>query len=169
MREGQVSSWLTDFADEQCKTVEASYLDNLKMMIETKSDKKFATIEDALESFSSRLSLPMPDVKQIRAGVIGTELNAIMAALGVKAFNTDEIDKEINHGMPADAIANQFGNTEEEKQAIVEYVDSQADKHRTESSEIARDMRMTEDQAKPMNNTPSPKMSSFRSLSTKKG
>lgn len=171
MRQGQFSSWLTDWADQNCKTIQASYLDSLKSMIESKSDKKFATIQDALESFCTRLSLPVPDMKQVTASFVGgEEFNAVMAALGIKAFNTEDIDKLIGQGTPAEAIANEFGNTDQEKQAITEYVDSKAEKQRDESSQIARDMKLSDDLVKTTTSPGSqavPKMSSIRSLSTK--
>lgn len=166
MRQNQFSDWLTNFTDESCKKVEASYLDALKQMIEHKSKQKYGTIDDALNDFCARMNIDRIATDTIKSAAFdNNKFQAVLASLKL-AIDVKEIEKEIGRGTPAEAVANEHGNNSEEKSAIKEYVESKKQDQRDQNSQIVRDMGRSEDQKVTPTSTPSlPKMSSLRGLS----
>ena len=149
-RYGKISDWLSDFAEGSLRKVEASYLDTLKSMMEQGSNKKFATIDEALEDFASRLSLTTE-----RKASLKTTLHAV-------AFQKEDIDKQIANGVPAEAIANEHGVSDEEKKVILDYVKSQEGAERDRRSEVVRDVGREVDTKAPGSTVLSPKSSSLK-------
>lgn len=149
-RFGKISNWLSDFAEVSLRKVEASYLDKLKEMMEQGSNKKFATIDEALNDFASRLSL----TQEKRA--------SLKDVLQVVAFRKEDIDKQISNGIPVEAIANEYGNSDEEKKIITDYVESQERVEKDRRSEIVRDVGRDIDTKAPGSIGISPKSSSLK-------
>lgn len=149
-RYGKISNWLSDFAEGSLRKVEASYFNKLKEMIEQGSNKKFATIDEALSDFASRLSLTHEKTASLK-----TTLQTV-------AFQKDDIDKQVSNGVPAEAIANEHGSTDEEKKIILDYVKSQEGAEKERRSEVVRDIGREVDVKAPGSVALSPRNSSFK-------
>ena len=135
------------------KKVEAGYFDKLKELVEGGYKNKYATIEEALEDFCKRTGIDKGQALRVKAQLQKKS-----------SFDKERIDELMMKGTPAEAIINEVGTSDEEKQMIAQYIKGNEEKRREECSQIVRDMRYTtDDTIKPP--IAVPKMSGIRNLS----
>lgn len=121
----KLSPWLKSFADSKAvRKINAGYLDEIERLVAMHNSNpiKYATVDDALEDFRIRIGLSK---KEVRA----------MYVMAMKRKAGFPVDAEYSEH---DAIANEMGNTPEEKRKIKEKLKGRKEEDRNQQGEIAR-------------------------------
>jgi len=137
----ELSPWLKNFADSGTaarinKTVYAGYLEEIERLVGMqKFNPKYATIDDALEDFRSRVGFSGKEVKAMYLAVMKKK-----AEKEVGFYVTEKDIEKTAKFSENDAIANEMGNTPEEKEKIKKKLEKEKMNKLDQDAEIARSL-----------------------------